>query len=220
MSQSLYSNIHSSWNELFQTYDEKIQKIMEKMHTYPSDLIYPPESYIFRVFEMPVEDIQIFLLGQDVYHGKGQANGLAFSVNHDIKIPPSLRNIFQEIQQEFPDRNYQFPHGDLSRWFSHNKIFLCNSALTVFDGKAGIFMKDWEEFTDAVISYVQQKNQNCIFVLWGNFAISKKKYIEDEKRILSCAHPSPLSAHRGFFGSGIFQKIEEKLQKEIDWNII
>jgi uracil-DNA glycosylase len=186
--------------------------------------IYPPTSDIFRVFQIPVSDIKIVILGQDPYHGKGQANGLSFSVNKGIKIPPSLSNIFKEICTEFPDRNYIYDHGDLSRWSEEEGIFLLNSALTVIESKPSSHIKLWEEFTDDVIKFISHSGVNCekphniIFLLLGNFAQSKSKYIASgQHNIIKAVHPSPLSAYNGFFGSGVFKQVELLLGSQINW---
>ncbi len=214
-------NIHESWKLLFNKWKDEIVKIFELMDMLPGN-IYPPKNQIFRVFEMPIEDINIFICFQDPYHQPGQANGLAVSVNKGVKIPPSLNNIYKELKSEYPERNYVFEHGDLSRWFNEEKIFLCNAALTVRESCPAGFMKQWEPFTDDVIRYIVEKNNKCIFVLMGNYAISKKNLINvenAEERIVQCVHPSPLSASRGFFGSNLFKEIERKLGKSVNWNI-
>ena len=181
--------------------------------------VYPPREMVFRVFEMDVKDIVIVLVGQDCYHGHGQAHGLSFSVPDGVKIPPSLQNIYKELCIEFPERNYKFNSGNLERWFTEEKIFLLNSSLTVVKNKPGSHMAIWSEFTDDVISYICKKNKNCLFILLGNFAKTKEKFIDNKDNIITGVHPSPFSAHNGFFTSNIFKKVEEKLQKEINWNI-
>jgi uracil-DNA glycosylase len=167
---------------------------------------------------MKVEDIRILILGQDPYHNPDQAHGLSFSVPEGIKIPPSLRNIYKELQQEFPERNYKFFSGNLEKWFYKEKIFLLNSSLSVIQNKPGSQMKIWQEFTDNVIKFISEHNKSCIFLLLGNFAKAKASLICDEKRIIKGVHPSPLSAHNGFFGSMIFKKVEELLNTNIDWS--
>jgi len=168
---------------------------------------------------MDVNEIKILLLGQDPYHGPNQANGLSFSVNDGIKIPPSLKNIYKELQAEFPERNYEFKSGNLERWFKEEKIFLLNSSLSVIQNKAGSHMNIWKDFTNDVIKYVSEQNKDCIFVLLGNFAKSKQDYILNKNNIVLGVHPSPLSANKGFFGSNIFKIIEEKIGSQINWNI-
>ena len=216
------NSIHQSWIPLFEKHclfcNETLDLPLEIKAQIIHDIkVYPPEEQIFRIFEMNLEEIQIVLLGQDPYHGPSQAHGLSFSVSDGIKIPPSLKNIYKELQSTFPERNYEFNSGNLEKWFYREKIFLLNSSLTVIGGKAGSHMKLWRNFTDDVIKYISENNNKCIFLLLGNFAKEKEKFIEDKTRILTCPHPSPLA--RGFIGSRIFKKVEEKLEKEIDWNI-
>jgi uracil-DNA glycosylase len=171
------------------------------------------------VFEMDVAEIRILLLGQDPYHNPNQANGLSFSVNDNIPTPPSLKNIYKEIKSEFPERNYEFKTGNLERWFKEEKIFLLNASLSVIKNKPGSQMKLWEEFTNDVIKYIEHHNKHCIFVFLGNFAKTKQGFISNKERIITGVHPSPFSAHSGFFGSNIFKLIEEKLDCQINWNV-
>ena len=215
------NNIHESWFLIFDKHKDLINNNL-KFYDESITPIYPLKEDIFKVFSMNVEDIKVVFLGQDPYHGKEQAHGLAFSVNKHIRIPPSLLNIYKEIKNEFPDKKYEFTHGNLERWFIDEKIFLLNSSLTVMEGKPAIFMKKWEIFTDDVIKFIIQNNNKCIFLLLGNFAKNKMKYfveIEDKTRYICGVHPSPLSANRGFFGSNIFIELNEKIGYEIDWSI-
>lgn len=211
-------HIHESWKELFEKHTELINSIFKKADDYQLP-VYPPKEHIFRVFSMNVKDIKIVLLGQDCYHGEGQANGLAFSVNSTTKIPPSLQNIFKELKSTYPERNYEFPNGNLERWFLEEKIFLLNCGLTVLEGKPGIFVKDWTPFTDDVIKFISDNNPTCIFLLLGNFAKEKLKFIKNHEMVITGVHPSPLSANRGFIGSKIFKKIDEKLGYEVNYNV-
>lgn len=204
-------NIHSSWHDFFENYNINIEQLYGKNKN-----VYPTKSDVFKVFEMDINEIKIVLLGQDPYHGKNQANGLSFSVNDGIKIPPSLLNIFKEIQNCFPERNYKFKNGNLNRWFYEEKIFLLNSALTVEEGNANSHSHLWIHFTNDVIKYISENNEKCIFVLLGKFAQTKQEFIENLNRIVIAPHPSPLS--RGFIGSNVFKKIENKIG-EINWNI-
>jgi uracil-DNA glycosylase len=165
---------------------------------------------------MPVSSIKVVLLGQDPYHGPGQAHGLSFSVPAGVPIPPSLRNIFKELQTEFPEREYKFTHGCLTAWHGRG-IFLLNTALTVAPGKPNSHADRWTEWTDKVIEFIVANNSTCIFLLLGAFAQKKAILIDNPARWVFGIHPSPLSAHRGFFGSGIFLKVEEKLGEQIDW---
>lgn len=212
-------NFHQSWKELFEKHKDLINELINELITCSNTPIYPPKEDIFKVFTMNVEDIKVVFLGQDPYHGKNQANGLSFSVNNNIKIPPSLANIYKELQNEYPEKNYEFTHGNLERWFVDEKIFLLNSALTVIHGKPSIFMKQWMPFTNDVIKFISENNKKCIFLLLGNFAKEKAKYVNLIERCIFGTHPSPLSAYRGFFGSNIFMKLDEKLDEKINWSI-
>jgi len=208
------NNIHKSWKKLFDKYNFNLDKLYNN-----DDIVYPPKELIFRVFEMNVKKISVVLLGQDPYHNPNQANGLSFSVPDKVKIPPSLQNIYKELCIEFPERNYEFNSGNLERWFLKEKIFLLNSSLSVIKNKPGSHIAIWSDFTDDVISYISKKNKNCIFILLGNFAKSKEKFIENKENIITGVHPSPFSANNGFFNSNIFKKVEQKLNKEINWNL-
>jgi uracil-DNA glycosylase len=208
--------MHQSWEALFEKH--KITDLVESIYK-TEQKIFPPKEQVFKVFDMDVNEIKILLLGQDPYHGIGQANGLSFSVPKGVSIPPSLRNIYKELNGEFPDRNYKFTHGDLSLWFLREKIFLLNSSLTVIESQAGSMMSLWEKFTNDVINYVSIQNPNCVFVLLGNFSKNKSKFIVNPDKIITGVHPSPLSASKGFFDSGIFIKIEEKLGSPVDWSV-
>jgi len=208
---------HQSWKPLFQMYEFDLDEIYNKKSL--QEEVYPNREHLFRVFEMDVKDISIVLLGQDPYHGPGQAHGLSFSVPEIIKvIPPSLRNIYKELQLEFPERNYKFTHGNLEKWFYREKVFLLNASLSVISGKAGSQMNLWQEFTNDVIKFISEQNASCIFVLLGNFAKAKEQFISNKTRIIKGVHPSPLSAHNGFFNSGIFKNVEHILGRQIDWS--
>lgn len=201
--------IHNSWKPLFDQYEVDLDTI------YESDEIYPAKNLVFRVFEMDVKDIRISLVGQDCYHGPGQAHGLSFSVPNDQKIPPSLKNIFKELQLTFPERKYNFTHGNLEQWFYREKIFLLNSALTVKKGEAGSDLKMWESFTDEVIKFISENNDNCVFLLLGNYAKAKQVFIKNKNKIVTEVHPSPLA--KGFVGSNVFKRVEAVLQQEVNW---
>ena len=207
-------------NESWKPFFDKFESIPNLNALYSSEEkpVYPEKENVYRVFEMDVTKIKVVLLGQDPYHGQNQAHGLSFSVPTGVKIPPSLRNIFKELQNEFPERNYNFVSGNLEQWFYREKIFLLNASLTVVEGKAGSHMKQWELFTNSVIEFISAQNPMCIFLLLGNFAKAKEKYILNKERIINGVHPSPLSAHNGFFNSNIFIKVEELLNEKIDWS--
>ena len=204
---------HESWKPLFDKFNISIDEIYSG-----SEVVYPEKEHLFRVFEMDVREIKLLLLGQDPYHGPDQAHGLSFSVPEGVKIPPSLRNIYKELQNEFPERNYEFYSGNLEKWFYREKMFLLNASLSVIEGKPGSQMKIWEGFTNNVIKFISEQNKTCVFLLLGNFAKAKESFISDKERIIKGVHPSPLSAYNGFFGSGIFKKVEELLGENIDWS--
>jgi uracil-DNA glycosylase len=207
-------HIHSSWKSLFEEYDIDLDSIYSSGST-----VYPPKENVFKVFEMNVTDIKVVFLGQDPYHNPGQANGLSFSVNDGITAPPSLKNIYKELNIEFPEREYTFKSGNLDRWFKEEKIFLLNASLTVEKNDPGSHMDLWESFTDDVIKYISERNKNCVFLLLGNFAKSKKEFLEKDSKIIEGVHPSPMAASRGFFNSNIFKNVEAKLGKKINWSL-
>lgn len=209
-------NIHTSWKPLFDKYNFDV--CLDKLYSL-DDIVYPPKKHIFRVFEMDVKDIKLLLLGQDPYHNPSQAHGLSFSVPTGIKIPPSLRNIYKELNNEFPERNYTFNSGNLERWFYEEKIFLLNASLSVIQNKPGSQMPIWKAFTNDIIKYISDNNSKCIFLLLGNFAKSKEVFIANKDNIITGIHPSPLSASRGFFNSNIFKLVEIKLGEKINWSL-
>ncbi len=185
--------------------------------------IYPPGSEIFAAFNYtPFDEVKVVILGQDPYHGPGQANGLCFSVHNGIRQPPSLQNIFKELRN---DLGYPIPvDGNLEKW-ARQGVLLLNATLTVRAHQAGSHQgKGWEEFTDAAIQKLSDEKENLVFILWGKFAQAKEPMIDPFKHhIIKSAHPSPFSAERGFFGSKPFSKTNEYLKshhkKEIDWQL-
>ena len=201
--------IHPSWNPLFDQWDFDLESLYETT-------AYPPKELVFKVFELPVQDIRVVLLGQDPYHGPGQAHGLSFSVPTGVATPPSLKNIYKELQLSFPERHYEFSNGDLTQWFCREKIFLFNASLSVQAGQAGSHMSYWKDFTDDVIQYIDQHNSSCVFLLLGNFAKAKAELIAKKDRIVTEVHPSPLA--RGFIGSNVFQRVEKVLGQPIHWS--
>jgi uracil-DNA glycosylase len=207
------NSYHESWRPLFDKFNIDIEELYNDFEP-----VYPKKEHLLRVFEMDIREIKVLLLGQDPYHGPGQAHGLSFSVPEGVKIPPSLRNIYKELQSEFPERNYKFVSGNLEKWFYREKIFLLNASLSVIKGKPGSQMKIWEDFTNNIIKFVSEQNKSCIFLLLGNFAKAKECFIFDKERIIKGVHPSPMAAHKGFFGSSIFKKVEELLEANIDWS--
>ena len=200
---------HNSWNQLFNQYDINLDEI------YEIGEVYPPKDLVFRVFQMDVKDIRIVLLGQDPYHGPNQAHGLSFSVPDGEKIPPSLKNIYKELNKEFPERNYNFKSGNLEKWFTIEKIFLLNSSLTVQKGKAGSDMSIRKSFTNEGIKFISEQNENCVFLLLGNYAKSKSVFIKNNSKIVTEVHPSPLA--RRFIGSNVFKRVESVLGYSINW---
>lgn len=188
---------------------------------YQSHVVYPPGKEIFRAFEeCDFSNVKVVILGQDPYHGPGQANGLCFSVHDGVRVPPSLVNIFKEIKA---DLGKAIPtSGELERW-AEQGVLLLNATLTVRAGSPGSHQnKGWETFTDAVIKKVSDDKQNVVFLLWGAYAQKKGEIIDRNKHlVLMSAHPSPFSADRGFFGCKHFSKanayLKSKGLKEIEW---
>lgn len=186
-------------------------------------VIYPKPKEYFAAFEYtPINQVRVVILGQDPYHGPGQAHGLCFSVQKGVPPPPSLKNIFKEINQ---DLGLPIPqHGCLTNWAKQG-VLLLNSVLTVQDGMAASHRnKGWERFTDRVIQEVNNQQQPVVFLLWGSYAQSKAEFVDQNKHlVLKSVHPSPLSAHRGFLGCKHFSKANEFLKKNgrpiIDWSL-
>ncbi len=185
---------------------------------------FPPNPLIFNAFEQtPLAEVKVVILGQDPYHGEGQANGLAFSVQKGMTLPPSLRNILQELSADVGIRSMS--HGDLSAW-ARQGVLLLNSVLTVAQGMPASHQgRGWENFTDAVIDVVNAQTKHTVFILWGSYAQKKGKRIDSSRHlVLTAAHPSPLSANRGgFFGCKVFSKTNHYLiqhaKAPIDWRL-
>jgi uracil-DNA glycosylase len=216
--------IEPSWAEVLREefdkpYFEELTDFVKA--EYQSKRVFPPPSDIFKAFDLcPFDQVKVVILGQDPYHGPNQAHGLCFSVNKDIPMPPSLQNIYKEIST---DLGVAVPsHGNLESW-AHQGVFLLNATLTVIAGFAGSHQKKgWEIFTDEVIRLISEKKEHVVFMLWGAYAQDKEWMIDSKKHlILKAPHPSPLSAHRGFFGCRHFSQANEYLKaqgmKEIDW---
>lgn len=189
---------------------------------YEKEVCYPPKNQIFNAFQKcPLEKLRVVIIGQDPYHGPGQANGLCFSVNDGVKFPPSLKNIFKELES---DLSIPVPlSGNLEPW-AEQGVLLLNSVLTVQQGKAGSHKKKgWEVFSDAVIEHVNATCHNVVFLLWGNDAQRKGRKVNTEKHlVLNSGHPSPLSANRGYwFGNKCFSQTNTYLKSlgkpEINW---
>ena len=217
--------IESSWKELLSEEFEKSYfweiKAFLKAEIESWKTIFPEPKNIFNAFNhCPVEKLKVVILGQDPYHGEWQAHGLSFSVQDWVKHPPSLRNIFQELQNEYP--SFQVPEsGNLEKW-ADQWVLLINSILTVEKSQPASHAKIWwGEFTDSVIQKISDERDDIIFVLWGNFAKSKKVLIDERKHhVLESAHPSPFSAHQGFYGNNHFIKINQILREHGDTEIV
>jgi uracil-DNA glycosylase len=179
---------------------------------YQKATVYPHPKNIFRAFDLcPLDRVKVVILGQDPYHGEGQANGLCFAVNAGVQAPPSLQNIFKELES---DLGHPVSHDtDLSRW-AEQGVLLLNATLTVRAAQAGSHQgKGWERFTDAVIKRLNDEREHLVFILWGNYAKAKGARIDRSKHlVIESAHPSPLSAHAGFFGSKPFSKANAYLE--------
>ncbi len=217
-------NLHKSWKKLLKKefkkpYFIKLASFVNEQ--YLDHTIFPPKSEIFAAFDLcSAENVKVVILGQDPYHGVNQAHGLCFSVNPDVKIPPSLKNIYKEL---LSDINKPIPdNGDLG-YLAKQGVLLINSTMTVRQKSPASHKKQgWEEFTDQVIKIISQEKNNIVFLLWGNFAKSKINLIDNSKHlILTAAHPSPFSAYNGFFGCKHFSKtnlyLRETRQDEIVW---
>lgn len=199
-------------------YFKKIKDVIR--NEYNNKQIFPPADRVFYAFRMTsYKDTRVVILGQDPYHGVGEANGLCFSVNRGIKMPPSLKNIYKEL---YNDLGIERTDTDLSDW-AKSGVLLLNSVLTVEKDKpASHKFVGWEEFTDSIIKKLNEKDEPVVFILWGNFAKGKMKYITNTKHlVISSSHPSPFSVNYGFFGSKPFSKTNAFLKKnglkEIEW---
>jgi len=189
---------------------------------YKKSTVYPPAKFIFNAFELtPFEKVKVVILGQDPYHGPKQANGLAFSVNDGIAIPPSLVNIYKEIETDLGIKTKN-KNGNLENWAKQGVLML-NATLTVRAGMAGSHQnKGWERFTDAVVRILSEQKENLVFILWGAYAQKKGRVIDENKHlVIKSVHPSPLSAFNGFFGSKPFSQTNAYLifsgQYPIEW---
>ena len=219
-------NIGNEWDELLaeefkKEYYLRLRQFL--ISEYSTRNIYPPMNDIFNALKaVSYSDVKAVILGQDPYHGAGQAHGMCFSVKKGVAPPPSLENIFRELQQDVGIPTP--PHGELTSW-AQNGVLLLNTVLTVREGAANSHQgKGWEIFTDRVIELLNKRSKPMVFLLWGGNARSKKNLITNPAHlVLECAHPSPLSAYRGFFGCRHFSKTNEFLRAngipEIDWTI-
>lgn len=217
-------NIHPSWKKILSSEFEKpyfSELTSFVKDEYQKGTVYPPGSQIFAAFDnCPYDQVKVVILGQDPYHGPKQANGMCFSVSRAVKTPPSLQNIYKELKT---DLGKKIPtHGDLTHW-AEQGVLMLNATLTVRKGQAGSHQgKGWEEFTDAVVKLLSQEKTGLVFLLWGNYAKRKGEVIDRKKHlVLESAHPSPLSAHHGFFGCGHFSQTNQYLllqgREEIKW---
>lgn len=208
-------------DEFLKDYFINLTQIVRKEYSTPGNKVYPPASKIFAAFDnCPFHEVKVVIIGQDPYHGPGQANGLCFSVNDGVDIPPSLRNIFKEVCE---DTGREYPrNGDLTRW-ARQGVLLLNSTLTVREHHPKSHSRiGWEQFTDAVVNAVNEKLDNVVFLLWGSDAIRRGERIDRGRHlVLSSVHPSPLSASRGFFGNHHFSRANEYLKNKgkgvIEW---
>jgi uracil-DNA glycosylase len=203
--------LHLLHNELNAEYFHALGAFVNEQRL--TNEVFPAEENIFRAFsKTPLTQVKVVILGQDPYHGPNQANGLAFSVSNNMKLPPSLKNIYKELQHDISGQFYQL--GDLTPW-AEQGVLLLNAALTVNKSKPNSHQKQgWERFTDVVIQQLSHEKQDIVFLLWGNYARAKKVFIDQTKHlVLEAAHPSPFSAYNGFFGSNHFSKTNEYLRK-------
>jgi uracil-DNA glycosylase len=218
-------NLTPGWTNIVGAeFDRPYMKDLKKFLQQEKDagrVIYPNGGDIFNALNItPFDKVEVVILGQDPYHGPDQAHGLSFSVRKGIALPPSLRNIYKEIEAEF---GVKMPReGDLTPW-AQQGVLLLNATLTVQAANAGSHQKrGWEEFTDAIIRALNERGEHIVFMLWGSYAQKKGAFIDRKKHlVLEAPHPSPLSAHRGFLGCGHFRKANEYLEshgrKPIDW---
>jgi uracil-DNA glycosylase len=223
MDQAL-KNLTPSWKKILQPefskdYFKTLTKFIENEYT--TKTIYPKKENIFKALNLcPLSKVKVIIIGQDPYHGPNQANGLSFAVHKETKLPPSLKNIFTEIESDLHITPLQ--NGDLSRW-AEQGVLLLNTTLTVQAQAPGSHQnKGWEIYTDAIIQKLSEEKEYLVFILWGNYAKKKGLLIDKTKHlVIESQHPSPFSAHRGFLGSKPFSKTNTYLKKhnqqEIDW---
>jgi uracil-DNA glycosylase len=220
-------NIEQSWKALLadQFESEYFANLVAFVKdAYAKGVVYPPGKFIFEAFNRTsVDQVKVVLLGQDPYHNPDQAHGLAFSVQHGVALPPSLRNIYKELEAEY-GKSFKDRDGDLSHWADQG-VLLLNATLTVSGGAnmAGTHQgKGWETFTDAVIRALASRRTHLVYLLWGAYAQRKAAFVDpNENLVLKSAHPSPLSAHHGFFGNGHFKACNDYLvthgKSPIEW---
>ncbi len=221
-------DLEASWLELLKDEFEKPYMLTLKdflnQEKQQGFTIYPKSSEIFNAFnQTPVDEVKVVILGQDPYHNVNQAHGLSFSVKEGVKLPPSLKNIFKELADEYPD--FKIPQsGDLTAW-TQQGVLLLNATLTVRAHSAGSHQKKgWEVFTDTIITKLSENSSGVIFILWGNYAKQKEQLIDTSKHfVIKSAHPSPFSAYNGFFGSKPFSTANKILLQQgkspINWQL-
>lgn len=217
--------IEESWKKVLagefdQPYFLKLAQFVKSQ--YQSATIYPPPKFIFRAFELtPFDSVKVVILGQDPYHGAGQANGLCFAVNQGVRLPPSVQNIYKEIESDLGKKT-QFPNGDLEEW-ARQGVLLLNATLTVRASTPGSHQNiGWEQFTDSVVKTLSDQKEHLVFILWGAYAQKKGVVIDQSKHlVIRSPHPSPFSAYSGFFGSKPFSQCNNYLslfgEDPIDW---
>ncbi|MBP9702865.1 uracil-DNA glycosylase [Candidatus Woesebacteria bacterium] len=217
--------IEPSWKkalsgEFDQPYFKELTDFVRSEYT--TSTVYPPPRFIFRAFELtPFDKVKVVILGQDPYHGAGQANGLCFAVNQGVRLPPSVKNIYKEIESDLGHPS-AYPNGDLEEW-ARQGVLLLNATLTVSEKSPGSHQKKgWEQFTDAVVKTLSDQKENLVFILWGAYAQKKGEVIDSTRHlVINSPHPSPFSAHTGFFGSRPFSKCDDYLslvgKEEIKW---
>ncbi|MER2063208.1 MAG: uracil-DNA glycosylase [Alkalibacterium sp.] len=218
--------VENDWKPILErAADRKSYQTLRKflIEEYENGTVYPEKETIWQAFQWtPYQEVKVVLLGQDPYHGKNQAHGLSFSVKPDVAIPPSLRNMYKELESDLgiPPAS----HGYLKKW-AEEGVLLLNTVLTVRRGEAHSHQKKgWEQLTDEVIRALNAREKPVVFLLWGNAAKAKRKMIDEEKHtVITSAHPSPLSAYRGFFGSRPYSRTNEALSEAgmapIDWKL-
>ncbi len=217
--------IEPSWKKVLgkefdQDYFKKLAEFVKS--EYQSATVYPPPKFIFHAFDLtPFDEVKVVILGQDPYHGAGQANGLCFAVNKGVRFPPSLQNIYKEIETDLGHPAH-FRDGDLEEWAKQG-VLLLNATLTVKGSSPGSHQNvGWEQFTDTVIKALSDQKENLVFILWGAYAQKKGAVIDQTKHlVIKSAHPSPFSAYSGFFGSKPFSQCNEYLfshgELPIEW---
>ncbi len=222
------TSLHPSWlpaleNEFHKPYMLGLNQFLEQENEHQT-IVFPKPSDVFNAFNLtPFNEVKVVILGQDPYHGANQAHGLSFSVQKGVAVPPSLKNIYKELQADIP--GFKIPnHGDLSSWAKQG-VLLLNATLTVQAGEPGSHQKmGWEQFTDRAIRALSEQREGLVFMLWGRYAQAKASLINPTKHVvLTAAHPSPFSAYNGFFGCSHFSKanayLVKKGEKPIVWQI-